>query len=580
MKSKFSSKLSKVSLVCLLASGIYSCSKEEKTSETQGSGSAAVVASVVQPEVLNQGLFSRLPAEAVGFFSVDFKHPAYLKYKSSRWGASSDIRTALEQAKKGNEEFFAVLAKAGLDPSDKENWDKMFSTLLGFVSLEEGAQTPSGAMLISPDKSVDVNQKLASIKTAIASEDLKIEDLSLPNGKAFKISPAKNAAANKADANFAVYMGASDGLLAVSNSETTLKSVLSAPAASVAQAPALLSSAEYLKAAKSLPAAADRFATGYMDVKRLIEWKAKLPAKMQQDLKDITPENLPVTNVVFGSAMEDVPLTSVNFSYDENAKNKYAWVSALSGSSSSAIADFISDKQIAYLNLDGKLLKTLKDSAVQSAGPNAEMMKMQLQLLDGIKRIGIAVQPTAPGAASLLPIPDIAIMLETSETDKVKQQLEQLISLGVQMQGLGANWSSSQIGSVSAKSLATPIGASIYSASLNNVVVISNSDRAVKTALGQGGDKKLAASTGKRLQTALSAEQTLGQVYLNFTSLADLFESYGPMLGGMAPNAQAAEQFASKENLDAMRKLGSMVLGVKHSPGVLSFDSFYVDSVQ
>jgi hypothetical protein len=569
-------RISRVAAALLLASLlVLGCSKEEKKTEGQaaaGSGIAALTQRAAQQVNFSNTLVGALPDQTVAFFLWQGDSPAYKKLMESPWGGGqSDMAKVLQDANKDVDEMKDLLKQAGLDPENKETWRSLFNEAAFFASAGPSADKAAAIGVVFHSASaLNLPDRMSKIEAGLKQKsDVSVQDLKLAHGNGFILE--KKAAAKTTDGGpEKMYFGWSGDNGAVGTSEWVLDSVL---APDDGKLPAVVSSPQFAAAAKGLPEDSARFATAFVDVDKLIEVAAKISPDGGTDAKKFQAENFPVKAATFSMAMTDTPQTSLRLTYDPADKSRNAWLKALNTSTSASLLPALPSKPLLFLSLDGQTLRQLEELALASAGPAGQAYKPQLAFLNNVKRVGLAARPAAPGQ-SMLPVPELVLVFESDDAAGTAGQLKQILGTLAQGAGVpGMQWAQKQINNVPVQVMNTPLNMGVYLATSKDLVVLSSSETQMTAALGGGG--AFAAGLPERAEQVFANEQSLGNLYVNFEEVGSMMESMGGMLSMYAPPNGEANKLLQAENIESIKKMGTVVGSVKVEDGAIGIDSFY-----
>ncbi len=569
-----------------LSGGFISCSKEEKKADAPASGTqssssqtasnAAAAAKPMQASEFTGTLLSLVPKNAVGFIVADVKHPAYVKYKNSPWGGSSQLTKMINDSNPEAKAINDMLARLGFDPKDKNTFEKLMTEMVIFVAPPvEGDSKPAIGAVFKPDPSYPLGTFVSKVKSEVATAggSLKAEDATIQGGTALRLEDTSDGG-TKSNPMKEFYLAQKDNKLGVIG--TSKKLVESLLAAAPGAVPDVLQGANFQAATVGLPSSSSRFATAFIDVEKITQLADKFnDPELAAKMKATGP--LPVKALAIAVSMEEAPHTDIRLIYDESSPQNKELLATLASSPSGEILAALPSKPLFFLSLDGKTLQNAKEKLVAAAGEQAAPFKAQLDALNGITRLGIAAKSSQPGQ-SMLPIPEVIIVAETKEPGKLGQALEGLLGPVVASGMPGMEWKSTSENGVAIRSLQSPMGMGAFIASSKNLLIVASTDGQMKGALANvsgkstGFSKELVNSSAERV---LAKDSTVGNLYVNFGEVATALESVGGMLSMFAPQGQDAQQLLSPENLDALRKMGTVVGAVTMDPGAINIRSFY-----
>lgn len=559
-------RVSRLLVAACIAGGIaaVSCSRKEESSSA--SGKSASSSAVATPKLDFSGtLVSYLPQETVGFFLWEGKHPAYQKYLSSQWGAGqSNLNSIFENADEKTKEILDVLTKVGIDPKDPKTWRGMFAEAVAFASKGTGTNEPAIALAFRADATVKVPQVFEGLKKALPADKTTVTDLKLAKGTGVKLM-----AKDGGPGAHPIFVAWNDNFGVISTAEWVPTSLFASAGNTV---PGVVTGPLFEKSIAGLPENSARFGTAYADVRALTEVAEKVGGAAAGEAPK--PADIPVQAVSFALGMDDSPRTHARVVYDESKANQNQWFKSLGSSESGTVAAAVPTKPLLFLSIDGQTAKRMRDAAIAAQGdsPAAKMVASQLSFLDSVKRIGLVVR-TAPMGQSLLPIPDMMLIFDSSQGAQTSQQVQSLVTAAMGSSGMPPMpWTDSKVNDVPVKSMTSPFGVGMYLASSKNLVFASTTEGQLKAALSGAGFTK---SLAPRAEAVFASEQSIGNLYLNFSELASMLESMGGMMAMYAPQDQNAAKFMQPENIEAIRKMGTVVGTLKLENGLIGIDSFY-----
>jgi len=563
-------KVFRVVVSSLLLGGLLlaACSKEEKGK----AGSNATLSSAPAPKVssFQKTALAYAPEQSIAFFVWQGDHPAYEKLAKSPWGGTEqDWLNTIKESSPDWKNVEEVLVKAGFNPNDKESWKGLFANVAVFAAPSgDPSKRAALGVVLRPDAKVKAAEKFSKLKGELAKKsELDVQDVKVSSGNALSIR--KKGAPDETEK---LYAGWNDNVVVVATSDWALETVLSSKGDKL---PSSLSSSQFTQAARGLPEDSARFATGFIDMSKLIETAEQFGPDGAASAQKLKSNEIPLKAISFAMGMSDAPETNVRFVYDPADKAKNNWLGALNTSSSSEILAVVPSKALALLTIDGQTLRKFREIAVAGMGEAAAAVQPKLAVLDHIKRIGLAVRAAAPGQ-TMLPVPDLMLIAESDKPETTEQQIQSLVGEVAKGSGMpGMKWKSETINSTSVQSMVTPFGIGVFLAAKGNLVLVASTDAQLRSVVGEEKAALFASTAPQRAGQVLAKEQSLGNLYLNFEELASLMESMGGMLSMYAPQGSDTSQFLQKENIEAMKKMGTVVGSIKLEDGIIGIDSFY-----
>lgn len=529
---------------------------------------------------LSGTLVSRIPANAYGFFRWNGSHPAYEKLLQSPW-AKSDVASLIEGAGKNAQDVLTMLKNVGLDPADGATWRKMFSEAVFFATPPQtdaaaaaaGAQQQPGGQaqlsfgVIFKADGVDVQQKLEAIREQLKASGQAPTDLQVDGGAGFRFE-AKSADSGEV---LPIFFVAKGNLGVAASDAQTARQTLASQASAL---PQVVTSEHFKKAFKGTPGEDSRFALGYFDFNKLMADAGAAQPNAPAVIGGIDKEEMGAVEAVSVTfAMDDAPRTDFRMVLD-TADEKSSWVKNLAVSQSSGLISSLPEKPLLFLSFDGQSLRKIRDTASQGGQlPFAS----QLAFLDTVGRVGIAARVAPPGQ-SILPIPDVMVLFESSSAEESKGQIEQLINVAMAASpGMaGMQWTDQKLDDqTTVRSIMSPMGFGLFLGSKNNLVVLASSSAQIQSALGADDQGKFAQKLAPAANAVLTQQQNIGNVYVNFEQLASLLENMGGLLSMYAPQNQDMGSMLEPQKLQSLKDMGTMVGSITLEDGVLGVQSFY-----
>ncbi len=561
------SDLAKKTCVLALVAGLTAgglaaggCSKDEKKAAVgvAGRAGAADLKTAVKEDLVSS-LVSRIPEDSLGFFAWEGSHPAYAKLSASPWGNTSGFTELLKNADGEAKEMIDTLKQVGIDPTDKATWEALLSeAVFYFTAPADGVKKPSMGVLFKSKDAGKLETLLTTVKSEAVKHNQKVSELKLATGKGFSVAGAQP--------ENEIVVASENGVASIATTQALAEQTL---ASKGGKTPLLMTTASFSKASAGFPEASKRFATAYVDIEKTVQAAAKSGAKVDTAALD----TVPLTAVALAFSMDESPETSLRFVYDDTKTANNPWLKSLNSSASKSFASVLPTKPLLVLSVDGKMIKDVKEVMLAGLGEMGAVYRQQLAFLDDLTRIGIAAS-VAPMGQSLLPIPDLMIVAESSDAEKTKGQLQSILGLAMMSSGMpGMTWQDKQIEGTAVKSMTAPMGMGLFLASTKGLVVATSSEPVMKNALASKSG--FSATLPKRGEQVFSDAQTVSNLYLNFEEIGSYVESMGGMVSMYAPQGQDASKFLNPENIQAIKKMGAMIGAVTIDKGIIGVDSFY-----
>ena len=547
------SRLNKTTLAALVAiSLIYSgfgCKREAKHM-TKAAQSLA-------PAALSSGantLLNRVPQDAYGFLSLDLVSSSYQKYKNSSWGKQQALGPdQLKGLGKDATRFIETVKKMGIDPANPNDWEKPFSKSIMFLTpLKEGETLKPGFGVVFESKDFDLKKNLSILKTAIEKEkkDIKeVKDITIGDASGIELVTKKNDS---------IYLVNKGSLGVIGLEKAVIQKVIDAKGDTP---PTVVSSPEFLESTKDF--SATRFGLGYIDIKRMVSELGELADNEKaSEFKDLGLQNL-----AFFTGMEDTPKAKFRVNYNQTEKNKAFY--DLAGSSAKSIVGRLQQSPLFFLSLDGAVLRAIQEQASKNAPPAQQAIVSQLAFLKNIKRFALTTQ-MAPIGQSILPIPDIAVMVESDDVPGLQSFVEAMA-----LQALGQNaaggWKTKALeNGTSMKYMMVPPGITVALAQVENILVATNSENQI--AALSGSNKGFGTS---QASAPLTSSNSISNLYIDFKKLAEFLENMGGLAAMYAPQNKDVAEILQPENIASLKNAGAMLTSISNSNGQLTVDIDY-----
>ncbi len=569
-----------VASLTALPLALNGCSKEDK------GGSAPTPSSDLGAELVSgDSLVKLAPTDALGIFHFDLQNDAYKKFAQSAWGSSSFW---LKNMEIGSEGFLAAVNRAGFNITDPNFVVQNIQQSVAFAGVSTGPEkNPYLAVITKGTQTANFAEKLKKLQEELKKEGLEIKEEKATKGLAFSLKEAsatvkkadrKNATGEEAapevvSANKTIFVINEGDLLGVSNDLAALDAAMNG---TNGKAATLLASAGFKQATQGFPGGKSRFAVGYIDLKKLIqEGGAKLKEGSAGEL-----DQIPLSGFSWAMAMQDSPSNSFRLIYDPMDEKHKAIFSSLNASPADKLFKAVPNDPLLFVSIDGTTIRRLKDMALAD-GQIPPQVKSELAVIDTIQRFGIAAR-MAPVGQSMLPIPDLTIMFESSDPTQLAAKIAELASTWAQASGVpGLDWKDKQIGNQTVKAMISPFGFGVFLAKTENLVVAESTEAQLKAILSgaeggaEGSGVALASAMTGAMKDKLSKEKSVGNIYLNFNEAGSLMQNMGGLLAMYAPQSEEAKKLLSPESISEVKRMGMMIGTVTLQEGIVEFESSY-----
>ena len=558
------------------------CTKKEEAREGAAGPSAA---QNEDPLNLAATLLRAVPADTIGFLTWNLQHPAFLKFKNSPWYSANNPVTPASPLV--GTTGLSILQAAGIDPENKEQIEALLQEGAVFaLPVPAAAGTPDspasfkGGVIFRSAPGVNLEEKGTAIKKTLEGRQIALEPLTLKVGKGFgfdaaKLVPAPAGGVAAEEKPFKVFVGWSANLAVETTDAQLTDQVLSAAAGTDGGIPAFAKSPEFQTAAKTLPSNEARFLTGGIDAAKVIELASK-----NKTADDVDLSKQPFGTAALGVGMSETPESVLNISVAPKTPEQRTLFSSLGSVLSTAFTAAVPEQPMVFVNAEVQTVKQIRDTMEKTTPAGDPVWDFAAKL----KRVGFVTR-TAPVGQSLLPIPDVAVILESDQAPQVMAQIQDLATQGMGSAGMPApKWADKTIEGVNVKVLNPGVGLALHLAAANNLVFASTSESQLRTALigAKSGTSAFFGKLSPRAKEVIgSNSRTVGSLYIDFTQIATFMESIQGMLSMYAPTGEGAgapglpDAEGMKRIIESFRKSGTVVASASSADNMLSFRSYY-----
>ena len=561
--------------VTVFTTALTGCSKgsDQQTSAAKSQGLA----------LLQDPLLKKLPPSTAIFSIFDASGAAYQGVKKTPWmkaTGTGSLQQVIDQIKSSGasesslktvQALYETVQKLGLLSATGESTvDTVMSRSVGFFALAPQDEVPVEAGLyLTAAAGVSLKSKLKLLEQALSEMDLLVsaQKIGGVDGLVAKIPGVPEAMTARA----AIYVAATDSLMAISSSKSGAESLFSSAETETLQN--MQRSPEFQKAATAVNSAVPCMSFTFMDLKKIsaLAETMGLPAAGPSGVREFEPKDIPIDAIAMQQGFGTQLITAISASVSGRTDTQTKVLQALEGSSLPlSMARLPSDTAIAFA-FDTKFISKLED-AVKSFSPNntaeAAAAFQQAKPLQGIT-FGLK---NGDGSS---PIPDLFVVIEATNRDALGSMAEGLMGQG--MAGAtgqaAAPWSAKEIDGVPTKFMNTMFGAGVYLGSPkgSNSLLISSSERAIKEliAASSGARPGIADSLSAPLKANL-APQKLISLYANLPQLGSLLDSAKSSLAMFTGGSPELDQALDSTRL---KKLGLTTGSVSYANGLFLLES-------
>ncbi len=542
--------------ICTLIGCSNSCSDANESSKQQ-------LTIAAEDFTLKSELLGRIPDDSLGFIVWQGSHPAYQRVLNSPWAESASLTSLLPDSNPQLTQVFDVLAAADLDPRDLNVMAQIFAEAVLFSYRAGDAQVQHG-LLFKPETQT-ASKVIGSLTEAVEKSSYASSKVEVAGKQGVKIllpQQAKNPPiGNVATVERELFAVAHDDIAILALSEAAIQRVVEKTTPS---APKVIESADFKQVMQPLPSSADRFVTGYFDVAGLVTPKAENAADVQQ--------SFPLRAVGLSNSMSELPQMDL-IALPSDASKAAAFFTASSATLESAkFRGLLPGKPLLFLGVDGAMLQQLKLSLAARFGGAGSDLDQRLAFLSSLSRFAIAAK-VAPVGQSILPIPELLFLLETSEPSKTKDAIKRLVSMGLKNSPMTASlqWTEKTLVDGSTiESMMSPLGIGLSLAEKDNLVFVTSSEPLAQAILAGGGEANFQSSLPPRISELYSEENNLSEFYLDFVEVGTLLQNMGGVLALYAPQDKNAQQLLEAEKIAKLKKMGLLSARVRYRDGLVS----------
>lgn len=533
--------------------------------------------------LLQDPLLKKLPPSTAIFSIFDASGAAYQGVKKTPWmkaTGTGSLQQVIDQIKSSGasesslktvQALYETVQKLGLLSATGESTvDTVMSRSVGFFALAPQDEVPVEAGLyLTAAPGVSLKSKLQLLEQALGEMDLLVsaQKIGGVDGLVAKIPGVPEAMTARA----AIYVAATDSLMAISSSKSGAESLFSSAETDTLQN--MQRSPEFQKAATAVNSAVPCMSFTFMDLKKIsaLAETMGLPAAGPSGVREFEPKDIPIDAIAMQQGFGTQLITAISASVSGRTDTQTKVLQALEGSSLPlSMARLPSDTAIAFA-FDTKFISKLED-VVKSFSPDkaaeAAAAFQQAKPLQGIT-FGLK---NGDGSS---PIPDLFVVIDATNRDALGSMAEGLMGQGMAgATGQSAmQWSAKEIEGVPTKFINTMFGAGVYLGSPkgSNSLLISSSERAIKEliAASSGARPGIAASLSAPLKANL-APQKLISLYANLPQLGSLLDSAKSSLAMFTGGSAELDDALDSTRL---KKLGLITGSVSYANGLFLLES-------
>ncbi|NLF25679.1 MAG: hypothetical protein GX589_08510 [Deltaproteobacteria bacterium] len=517
--------------------------------------------------ILDNPLLQQLPDDTLGFYTWRADTPAYQKLSKSQWHHDS-----IELIEK-----FSGIASEKLKDKDSlpDHSLKAINEAIKSSGLADEKGTPaisSGVVFVSSKRSevpvtvgilakgspgINLNDSLNALAAALKKQ-------------AHDISPTKFAEAQGytlklKDTSSEISLVADASRLAVSTDPKIAEGLLGPQTSYIKN---VKSSARFTKASSGLIDKPNQLAFLYADISELI--------KSSPALQALRPDNEPAFDKINPLALAVAHTMDTNQHYEaqlviEPGPSGQDLPASLEATSAHSTLNKLPSDTVLSLMLDGKLIKDLKETGLQDAGPNqTEELRRQLALLDLIDGLTLGIRGAPAGTL----FPEVLLLSESKESEKLEGSLKESLAELLATAGMpAAEWQQKAVSGVETSYWFSPIGGvGLYVSRKDEVVALSSWDSILSSYIQAGSEGSATlGSSSPELKEELKKDSPLALLYLNFDKLATMIETASGTLAMFTGGTPAVDL----SQINELRKMGRMLMAVRYHDYMLKISAHY-----
>ncbi len=503
-------------------------------------------------ETWGNTLMTKVPNNAFGVVYWNTQKSAYDKYMSSNWNTSNSrlIDDGIATSNKFIKTFITVIKRAGYSP-DNSNWTEIFSENVLFASND--TTNNNGLYFALITKSADKNaleKLIAALKqTIIDGEAFKIIPVQGQNPEAFglEITSSANNAGTKA-----LYFDWKDNLMIISSSSRNLSQILMTDKKEL---PTFFKTPEYKKATKGFPYSQDIISFAYADFNAIKDMLEPALVALQKLTTAKKLSQFPFAAFAMAVSMDKELAYNIRLLNNEQETSKELINTNIFQSSMYETVKVVGNKPLALLSIDGKTLKNILDN-VSNINSKNNILEIISDYLTNTKRVSIV-------ANSAIPMPEIMLVLESSNANKDEQDLKKTISTLMLSNNTANTWKRITYDKYQIDHLdISNANVGIYVLTFNDLILISSSENIIKTSLASSKIKNITSTMSKDAKETFAKDGNASNLFLDFGEIAGLMERFGGIVGMFIKNEPTLKQMFEPKELDKIRRMGVTITTV------------------
>ena len=167
--------------------------------------------------------------------------------------------------------------------------------------------------------------------------------------------------------------------------------------------------------------------------------------------------------------------------------------------------------------------------------------------------------------------PDAQLVVSAPGSDKLVQRFKTILGSQSAKSGLNKmDWQSKQIAGQATDFIATPFGVGLYLTETEDKLLLASSESALGSLLNP--NNTLGNRINKELPAAADKPTAIFSSYIDYTEIYKIFMNFRNMLGMFIPPDSKQEANAVFEQLESLKRMGSIYFNSSYDGDVLDFD--------
>ncbi|MCB0358638.1 MAG: hypothetical protein KDD44_03355 [Bdellovibrionales bacterium] len=565
----------RLAITMLAIAFALSCQKAEKSSPPQAPKSLTL-----QEELRDEpGMLLTVPVDAYGFVTWDSTGKPYERLRRSLYSVSSIVGVPAERMLRIDHPLLDALRERGFDLQSNETYQSLFAQAVSYIAPGPSKAEPLALALrfqTAPGHAVE--PFFLALRTALENRGVSVTDVGAEglrgysfDARALDQQNVGRRAVRKSgrsrleqSENSKVYVAwqGKDGLVS-----TSLPLVSLGFARSGRELPVILTQPLFAQATAGFPSRRNRFALAYFDFERLIRENGSLPQLSLQSL-------IPFRAVAWAASMDDAPRSEYRAIIQDTPHPLLEALQSLKPSPSTPVVEHLGTDPIAALTIDAGAVARLLSQLDAADIFHESFLPV---ILGTTTRIGIALRPAPASEHRLLPLPEVVVVLNSTQPEATQrallQQVETILSGPAASIDLPPYWMEKQVDSHTVRYLRSYLGVGIYVTTVENLVIVASSEQALRSSAATSPGFYLGLKPD--LSRLLSSDPTIVAVYLNNQAAGVFLNDVRGMLQFFAPTPQGGDPTLPVEIIRELESHGVFVAALRSEATSLSLTTAF-----